>query len=512
MGSSKKTMINLVCSMMVLLTNIVINFWLSPYIVENIGVEANGFVTLANNFVTYAQLMVTALNSMAARFIAISYVKKDYKKANLYYNSVFWGKLIIIAILIVPSIILIAKLENFVNLPSDIALDVKLLFSFVFFNFFITTGMPNWECGTFVTNRLDRSYIPQMISSIVRCGFLFIIFMIVTPKVFYVGISATIMTVITLMANCYNTNKLTPELKIGFFGEKRQCSKSAIKELIGSGIWNTVSSVGSMLLSGLDLIICNLMIGATEMGIVALCKVVPHQIEQLSLSIRNAFAPQLVINYANGNKDEVYRDITQSMKITNCILTIPLAGVFAVGDKFFELWVPTQNANTLHILSCLCLMGYTFTSGVQILYNVFTTVNKVKQNAIPVIISGAVSTLVVFILLKTTNLGMYAICGVSPVVCLIRNLGYVLPKASVLIGFKWHTFFPNILQSVLSTGLIFAVAMLAKHYWVFGSWTSLIIYALAVGMAGLIINILLIFNKNERKAVIGKIKRKLKKC
>ena len=71
MSSNKKTMVNVICSIMVLATNILINFWLSPYIVEHIGVEANGFVTLASNFVTYAQLIVTALNSMAARFIAI---------------------------------------------------------------------------------------------------------------------------------------------------------------------------------------------------------------------------------------------------------------------------------------------------------------------------------------------------------------------------------------------------------------------------------------------------------
>ncbi len=63
--------------------------------------EANGFVTLANNFVTYANLIVTALNSMAARFITVEYVKKNYKKANLYYNSVFWGNLIVVAVFII---------------------------------------------------------------------------------------------------------------------------------------------------------------------------------------------------------------------------------------------------------------------------------------------------------------------------------------------------------------------------------------------------------------------------
>ena len=76
MGKKQRTVINVVCSILVLCTNVVISFFLSPYIVKNIGVEANGFVTLANNFVTYANLIVTALNSMAARFITVEYVRK----------------------------------------------------------------------------------------------------------------------------------------------------------------------------------------------------------------------------------------------------------------------------------------------------------------------------------------------------------------------------------------------------------------------------------------------------
>ena len=402
MSSNKKTIINLICSLMVLATNIIINFWLSPFIVKNIGVEANGFVTLANNFVTYAQLIVTALNSMAARFIAISYVKKDYKKANLYYNSVFWGNLIIVAVLIIPAIYFIARLENIINVPQNIITDVKLLFSFVFFNFFITTGLPNWDCGTYVTNRLDRSYIPQMIASIVRCAFLILIFMVFSPKVYYVGIAATILTVINLTANCYNTHKLTPELKLK---RKIKCSKKAIVELVGSGIWNAISNVGNMLLSGLDLVICNLFLGATNMGILSLSKIIPNYMQQLSSSIRNAFAPELTINYASDNKEAVLNDIGRAMKITSIILTIPIAIVVVLGEEFFKLWVPSQDAKLLQILSILSILGYMFTSGTQMLFNVFTTVNKVKPNAIAMIVSGVCSTCITIFFIKFTNFG-----------------------------------------------------------------------------------------------------------
>ena len=77
-SNSFKTTINLLSSVGVLITNLCISFFLSPYIIRTIGVEANGFVNLANTFVTYADLVVMALNAMAARFITIAYIQKDY--------------------------------------------------------------------------------------------------------------------------------------------------------------------------------------------------------------------------------------------------------------------------------------------------------------------------------------------------------------------------------------------------------------------------------------------------
>lgn len=506
MSANKKTIINLICSMMVLVTNVVISFWLSPFIVKNIGVEANGFVTLANNFVTYAQLIVVALNSMAARFIAIAYVKKDYKKANLYYNSVFWGNLIIVAVLLIPAVYLIARLEHIVDIPQNILLDVKALFGFVFFSFFITTGLPNWDCGTYVTNRLDRTYIPQMIASVVRCILIILAFIILSPKVYYVGIAATMMTVITLTANWYNTHKLTPELKIN---KKPIFSKSAVKELVVSGIWNAISSVGNMLLSGLDLVICNLFLGATNMGILSLSKIIPNYMQQLSISIRNAFAPELTINYAKENKEAVLKDINRAMKITSIILTIPIAIVVTLGDEFFALWVPSQDAKLLQILSVLSILGYMFTSGTQVLFNVFSTVNKVRPNAIAMLVSGVVSTGLLLVLIKYTKLGVYAVAGVSVFCNTVRNMVFTVPVTAKYLGYKWNKFYPQVLMTIASSlGLLLIyhfIAMILPG----GSWLELIFSAGVLGIIGLIINIFIVLSKSERKFLFNKFAGKL---
>lgn len=511
MGKNRRTIVNLFCSLVVLVTNVLISFFLSPYIVANIGVEANGFVTLANNFVTYAQLIVTALNSMSARFITFAYVQGNYKKANLFYNSVFWGKLIIVAVLIIPAAFFIVKMENIIDVPSDILWDVKLLFSFVFFNFFLTTGFPNWDCGTYITNRLDRSYIPQMLTAIFRCLFLFIILTILVPRVWYVGFAASIVSVATLAVAGYNTHKLTPELHIYIEKKKRIYSKHAIKELISSGIWNSISNVGNILLSGLDLVICNVALGATAMGVISLSKTLPNYIQQLSASIRNAFAPELTINFAKNDKIAVLKDLNRAMKLTSIIMTIPIAGIVVLGDQFFALWVPSQDAQLLQILSILAILGYMFTSGTQILFNVFTTVNKVRTNAIAMLICGVVSTSITLLMINFTDYGIYAVAGVSTFVNLMRNMIFTVPITAKYLGFKWYQFFPSVGLTVFSSVLLIGIGFLVKPFLPQGSWIKFFLAALIIGCIGLIINIGLVLNKDERNILFLKIRKKFKK-
>lgn len=505
MRSNKRTMINLVCSFAVLITNILIGFFLSPYIIKTVGVEANGFVTLANNFVTYANLIVTALNSMAARFITLSYIKKDYKQANKYYNAVFWGNLIIVAVLLLPAVCLILRLETVLDIPTHIVWDVKFLFVFVFFNFFIATGLPNWDCGTYITNRLDRTYIPNMVSSVFRCVFLVLIFNVFTPHVWYVGLASSLVVIINLVAKGYNTHVLTPELKVGLKKGTRSCSWKAIKELVGSGIWNSISSVGNLLLNGLDLIICNIFIDSTAMGIIALSKTLPAYMQQFSASITQVFAPELMINYAKGDKEVVLRDINRAMKITSVLLVIPLVGIIVMSKDFYHLWVPSQDANTLSKLTIITCLGYAFTSGTQILYNVFPTVNKVRTNAIYMVLSGVASTILVFILLKTTNLGIYAIAGCSVFTCWIRNMLYTVPYAAKYLGYKKTQFYPQVVSCFTNTMLLSIIGTFIRGFFEINNWIQFLGVATLIGSVCLVVGIMVFLKKEERDILLNKV-------
>ena len=73
MGEKKKFALNFAAQMAVLGSQFVISFVLTPIVLAKLGDEAYGFVGLVNNFVSYVSIVTGALNSMASRFITVSY-------------------------------------------------------------------------------------------------------------------------------------------------------------------------------------------------------------------------------------------------------------------------------------------------------------------------------------------------------------------------------------------------------------------------------------------------------
>ncbi len=503
------TYINIITSVGVLMVNLFISFWLSPYIIRTIGVEANGFVSLANNFITYANLIVTALNAMAARFITIAYIQKDYKKANLYYNSVFWGNMLIVAVLLLPALYMVVKLENFIDVPVDILLDVKILFSLVFLSFFVRTGAPNYDCGTYITNRMDLSYIPNMFAALLRCVLLVGMFTIWIPHVWYVTLVSTVLGFLTLGIAGHYTHKLTPELKVSL--RNPICSWKANQELLSAGIWSAIAGGGAMLLNGLDLLMCNLYVGATAMGVLSLSKTLPSILGQFADAITDAFAPEMTINYAKNNKSVLLQDINRAMKISAVTVTIPAAGIVVMSDVFYSLWVPTQDAKLLQLLTTLAIVSYMINSGIIILHRVFAIVNRTRLSAVAMIITGGCSLLITWLMIVFTDWDIFAVAGVSSVVTICKNVFFVTPVTAVLLGYSWKQFFPCLGTTIVCSAVVIAIGMIVKNFLDPCTWMGFFVACGIVGVIGLGINIFLVLNKDERGYLFNKFMRKIRR-
>lgn len=62
-------------------------FFLTPYIINELGSETYSFIPLTNNIVGYTNILTAAFYSMTARFIAVESNRGNNEKASVFFNS-----------------------------------------------------------------------------------------------------------------------------------------------------------------------------------------------------------------------------------------------------------------------------------------------------------------------------------------------------------------------------------------------------------------------------------------
>lgn len=503
----RHTSSNLISGFAVLTTNILINFFLSPYIVKNLGEEANGFVQLANNFIMYASLITIAMNSMGGRFISYNFYKKNEDEVNRLFSSLFIGNIFIILLLIFPTAAFIVNMEDIIRISNVSVSDTKWLFLFAFLNFFAVQFVEVFNISAYVRNKLYISNAMSAIGKLLNALFLIGIFSICSARMYYVSLSAFSASLCLLYASCRMKRKIfkTAKLSLHYFDMK------SIFRLLKSGIWNTVNQCGNILMTGLDLLLANLFISAGEMGVLSIAKVIPNVIFQIASTINTSFAPNLTIVYASQKKEALVKQIRSAMKISAILVSACIMLMCVFGKSFYMLWMPTVDAGRLNTLSFLTCMAYIPFAGPQVLYNVFTTTNKLSVNSITFLIGGVINCIAVYLLLKHTGMGIFAVAGVSSLIQILRNVSITVPYAAKVLGLKWNTFYRDVFLSVICCASSFLTGSAVKLVITPHSFTSLIAALILSGAMMILVNSLALLTKEEKKLVIQEIVKRTKR-
>ena len=507
---SKQSAINLIAQIVMFGVNLCISFFLVPYITEVIGVDAYGFVGLANDFVSYAQIITIAINSMASRFITIKIHKGKNEEANKFYSSVVIANVILSVILGIIGIVFVMFMQYFVNIPRDLLLDVKLLFALMFTNFIISILTSTFSVATFCTNKLYLTSIKTIISQILRVMILLGAFLFLKPSVFYIGIAAVASTAYLLYCNYRYSKTLTPDLIIS----KDYFSIKYIKILMVSGIWNTFSKLSGILSSGLDLLISNIFIGSASMGIISVSKTIPNTILNAFGTITSVFTPELTISYAKKDTENMKKQLLFAVKLLGLFSAIPMTILFAYGKEFYTLWVPEQNATLLYFLTCVSVLGLCISLPLEPLWNIFTVTNKVKNSSLFLFVNSALTIIIVFILLnfyENPLVRMFIIVSVSVCFSIIRSLTFLPLYGAKCINIKLTTFYPTILKNLLVILISTLISFGIKQILNINSWITLIVAAILTSIISIMISLIFTTTKDEQKKIWQSILKNNKK-
>ena len=159
----------------------------------------------------------------------------------------------------------------------------------------------------------------------------------------------------------------------------------------------------------------------------------------------------------------------------------------------------------------MSLGGLVFAGSVVIMYNMFTVTNHLKVPALATLATGVLNTLIVFTLLNTTNLGIYAVVSVSSILALGRNLLVNIPYSAKCVGVSPVKFYKIAGRSFLFVVISAVIGSIIAHIGNPASWGVLILCAGAMCVLSIGVEFLLFFSREEKHSLMVMIKTVLAK-
>lgn len=506
--SSRALAKNVVFSVVAFVLNFFISFYITPRIAGQFGSDTYGYLKLANDFASYAALFSIALNSMASRFIMLERSRGNTEKARQYFSSVGVANTILALVFVIPAVLCVRYLDTLFEIAPALVWEVKLTYALTFTNFILQLFFSIYSNCYYLTNTLYLNSLRLAQAGILNAVTVLSLFFFFQPRLSFVVCGTLAATVFTVCANLYYTRRLTPDLVFRF----SDFSARHVWTILSSGIWNSITQLSNILTNQLNLLITNIFIGAAMMGHLSVAVTAPNVVINFNATIANVFSPNLMRLYAEGDREGMKQAAKTAMRFMCLFVCLPVAILFTMGTQFFSLWVPTEPAALLRTLAVLTILNSCVTGPLQPLYQIFTITNKVRENSLVMICYGFVYLGVVYVLLKTTSLGIYAILGTNLVGSLLVASFYHLPYAAKHIGLSRWEFFPEIGKSILSFLVVSAIGFCVSRVTdLSASWIRWFVGAAVTALLGFVCNLFLILRREERVFLRDKVGGKLRR-
>jgi len=499
MTKNKQLLLNITSSLLTFIVGLGVNFFLTPFIVKHLGVEAYGFVNLSNNIISYAGLITVALNAMASRFIAISYCKGNIDEACKYLSSVFYSNMILVVGVFVFFLFSVIWLEYMIDIPSKLVFDVKMLFSFLALSNMFTIQFSVYGVSPYIKNRLELASLRSIISSIIRCIVLIFCFSLLVPHVWYVGLSGLICSLYIIITNKKIYKKITPDLRINI----KYYDWGKVKELLLSGLWNLLVRLGEILGVGMDLLMANVFLGPSAMGVLSLSKAMPTIIKAMFQSFAGSYSPLLLQYYAEKNEQILINELQRSIRLFTLFASVPLCIIYILGEDFYSLWIPSQDAHHLYYLTLLGTIYMFVGLPLENLWNIFTISNKVKIASIAEISTYGLTFLTMVVsmcFVKSIELKLIILAASRSFWCLLQAIFFIPIGVSYCLKISSKLFYKDLVKGFCS--LLFTIALLKFTYNYINlnieSWGELIVYCCLISILSILTISPLVLNKHDK--------------
>lgn len=501
--SKKQVTINMAANIVSYSANIIISFVLTPFLINTLGKETYGFYPIANTIVMYMSILTNAMNSMANRFVTVSLVQGEKDEADKYFSSTLAANLLLSGILLIPMVIVVVFLDQFMDVPINSEAAIKTLFGLVFASAIINISASVFGIATFAKNRIDLRSLRELITASIRLLLFLFLYTVLPPSIVYIGIVTIIVAAINIAFQYAYTRMLIPEIRLS----KDNVSRKHTLELLSSSSWNAINSFGNILLAGTSMVLANLFYGAAASGSFSIVNTVPQFMNGVIVMLIGIFYPVITYKYAQNDKKGLIEEIKKSQCIVGIFGCSVIAVFSAFAEDFFSLWTPGENAHYLAIISFVTILPHYVISCMWSLTNLNVVMKKIKVPALFTLACGVVNVIVAYIVYKVAAPGLISLPLISSMLQIIW-IGVFIPLyACKNLRIKWYTFYPTLIKALITAFAIFLCLNHIVPQLPIDSWIDFFVYGGICGLLALFVFSFILLKPRQMRRAFADIKK-----
>ena len=464
-------------------SSLAMSFVLTPYLVQTFGKETYSFYTIATNLSSYMMTVCNALNIMACRYIALELNRQQFQKANDYFKSVFLANGVLCLVMTLPMAAIVIFLERLMDVPVEAVTDVKWLFGFVFTSLIVNVMGSLFSICTVARDRIDLRAYKEVSAGLLRLALIFGGFALFVPRIRWIGTVMLCVSLFNVVVDCCYTKKLTPELSLG----KGTYRGSHIKEIIISSVWNTLNALGGNLLSGMAIILLNVLISAEAGSYLSIVHTPIGLLNGVITAVITAFYPRMLQSFSQ-SKEALLRTTRKLQLFLSVITNVAVAGVALMCADFFRLWMPDVDTEVLQRFTWIQICSVFFTGNVYLYNNVNTLTLNIKAPALVLCGAAVLNIVGSWILASLFEISAYGLVMFNVAI----NSAYYLVFLPLSLRQSLKTspmpIYRNTAVSLLSTGLSLVCGGWLAERWQVTGWLGFFGKVACVGVLLLLIN------------------------
>ena len=331
-----------------------VSLFTSRVVLNTLGIHDYGIYSIVGGIVTLFSFFNSAMTSATQRFLAFDIGKNDLRQLKKTFNATLNIHIAIsILVLLLAETFGLWFVNNKLNLPIDRLVAVNWVYQFSVFTSLLGIIQVPYDALIVAREKMAIYAYMSFIEVFLKLIIVYLLAVFYYDKLILYSGLLFLVSFIVRMGHKQYCKKYYEESKYQFFFDK-----ALYKSLLSYSGWNLFGNIAAVARGQGANILLNLFFGTVLNAAYGISMQVQVSVQAFVLNFQMAVNPQIIKQFAAGNREQCFNLIFQSAKFSYFLIFIIACPIIYNIDFILELWLitPPKYTSVFVVLSIINLL------------------------------------------------------------------------------------------------------------------------------------------------------------